>query len=189
MKKDSHRNQCQPLSMVQIGLFAAVLAVLSQISIPLPTGIPITLQTFAVALAAYTLGWKKGVASVGICRIYRRHREICGCYRGISLGISAHGAVMWNCGGILDKENWQVARCYLCAAEHCRISGLSCCRVGAVCVGVGVVDAASFFAGVCAVSGKGCVFVDCCFWVGDDGTPGSGWAEIVRYCPNVGWSK
>ncbi len=66
MKKDSHRNQCQPLSMVQIGLFAAVLAVLSQISIPLPTGIPITLQTFAVALAAYTLGWKKGVASVGI---------------------------------------------------------------------------------------------------------------------------
>ena len=36
--------------MVVAGVFAALLAVLSQISIPLPTGIPVTLQTFAVAL-------------------------------------------------------------------------------------------------------------------------------------------
>ncbi len=54
------------VSMVQIALFAAVLAVLSQLSIPLPTGIPVTLQTFAVALTAYTLGWKKGICSVAI---------------------------------------------------------------------------------------------------------------------------
>lgn len=54
------------VSMVQIALFAAVLAVLSQLSIPLPSGVPITLQTFAVALTAYTLGWKRGTISVAV---------------------------------------------------------------------------------------------------------------------------
>lgn len=58
------KNHKKIVSMVQIGLFAAVLTVLSQISIPLPSGIPITLQTFAVALSAYTLGWKRGTLSV-----------------------------------------------------------------------------------------------------------------------------
>ena len=37
-------------TIVMIGMFAAVLAVLSQISIPMPSGVPVTLQTFAVAL-------------------------------------------------------------------------------------------------------------------------------------------
>ena len=41
---------------VLTGVFAALLAVLSQIAIPLPTGVPITLQTFAVALCGYVLG-------------------------------------------------------------------------------------------------------------------------------------
>ncbi len=54
------------LAIVQIGLFAAVLAVLSQISIPLPSGVPVTLQTFAVALSSYTLGWKRGTISVAV---------------------------------------------------------------------------------------------------------------------------
>lgn len=52
------------LDLAQIGLFAAVLVVLSQRSIPLPGGVPVTLQTFAVALTAYVLKWKKGVLSV-----------------------------------------------------------------------------------------------------------------------------
>lgn len=47
-------------NMIMTGMFAAVLAVLSQLSIPMPTGVPITLQTFAVALTAYVLGWKLG---------------------------------------------------------------------------------------------------------------------------------
>ena len=33
-------------TIVMIGMFAAVLAVLSQISIPMPSGVPVTLQTF-----------------------------------------------------------------------------------------------------------------------------------------------
>ena len=41
----------------------AIIAVLSQITIPLPTHVPVTLQTFAVALAGYFLGWKGGAVS------------------------------------------------------------------------------------------------------------------------------
>lgn len=51
-------------SMVITGMFAAVLAVLSQIAIPMPSGVPVTLQTFAVALTGCVLGWKMGTVSV-----------------------------------------------------------------------------------------------------------------------------
>lgn len=51
-------------SLVMTAMFAAVLAVLSQISIPLPGGIPITLQTFAVAFLAVILGPKYGTLAV-----------------------------------------------------------------------------------------------------------------------------
>lgn len=50
-------------SIVCVGMFAAVLAVLSQISIPMPSGVPVTLQTFAVALTGVILGWKLGMGS------------------------------------------------------------------------------------------------------------------------------
>lgn len=50
-------------SIIMIGMFAAVLAALSQISFPLPSGVPVTLQTFAVALTAYVLGWKLGTVA------------------------------------------------------------------------------------------------------------------------------
>lgn len=51
---------------VFIGVMAAVLAVLSQISIPMPTGVPVTLQTFAVALCGCVLGPVLGTAAVGV---------------------------------------------------------------------------------------------------------------------------
>ena len=47
-----------------IALCASVIAVMAQIVIPLPMGIPITLQTFAVALTAVVLGEKKGALAV-----------------------------------------------------------------------------------------------------------------------------
>lgn len=52
--------------LVYIGMFAAVLAVLSQISIPMPTGMPLTLQTFAVALTGAVLGWRLSLASTAV---------------------------------------------------------------------------------------------------------------------------
>lgn len=51
--------------MVTCALFASLIAVLSQISIPLPfTTVPLTMQVFAVALTGIVLGAKKGVISV-----------------------------------------------------------------------------------------------------------------------------
>ena len=41
-------------------MMTAVVCVLSILEIPMPTGVPITLQTFALALCGYLLGWKKG---------------------------------------------------------------------------------------------------------------------------------
>ena len=52
--------------MILTGMFTAVLTVLSQIQLPMPSGVPLTLQTFAVALTGYILGWKRGVITVGI---------------------------------------------------------------------------------------------------------------------------
>lgn len=51
-------------TMVRIALFAAVTAILSQISFMLPFGIPLTLQTFAVALCGYTLGKRDGTIAI-----------------------------------------------------------------------------------------------------------------------------
>lgn len=60
--KISFKNTTQ--AIVFTGMLAALLVVLSQISIPLPTGVPITLQTFGVALCGYLLGKKCGTLSV-----------------------------------------------------------------------------------------------------------------------------
>ena len=53
-------------TMVSVGMFAAVLGVLSVLTIPMPSGVPLTLQTFAMALCGYTLGAKRGTAAVAL---------------------------------------------------------------------------------------------------------------------------
>lgn len=50
-------------TMVVIGMFTAILSVLSILTIPMPSGVPFTLQTFAMALCGYVLGPKRGIAS------------------------------------------------------------------------------------------------------------------------------
>lgn len=46
--------------MALCGMFAALMAVVSQLSIPMPTGVPITIQFFAVALTGAVLGSRLG---------------------------------------------------------------------------------------------------------------------------------
>ena len=43
------------------GMFAALLAVISQLSIPMPSGVPITIQILGVALVGSVLGWRLGL--------------------------------------------------------------------------------------------------------------------------------
>ena len=43
-----------------IALCTAVIAIMAQISIPMPLSVPMTMQTFAITLAAVVLGSKKG---------------------------------------------------------------------------------------------------------------------------------
>lgn len=65
-KTKENSNHVKIRDMVFIAVFTAIIAALSQVSIPMPNMVPITLQTFAVSLAGYFLGAKKGVASVGV---------------------------------------------------------------------------------------------------------------------------
>lgn len=53
-------------TLTMCAIFTAVTVVLSQIAIPMPSGVPITLQTLAIALCGYTLGARRGAAAVGI---------------------------------------------------------------------------------------------------------------------------
>lgn len=55
--------QISTKTIVTVGMFAAVISVLSILTIPMPSGVPVTLQTFAIALGGYVLGAKRGVAA------------------------------------------------------------------------------------------------------------------------------
>lgn len=50
--------------LCMIGLWAAIIAVMAQISIPMPLGVPMTMQTFAITMVGVVLGSKKaGIAT------------------------------------------------------------------------------------------------------------------------------
>ena len=48
----------------RIAIMTAITAVMAQISIPMPLGVPMTMQTFAITLAGIVLGSKKGGMSI-----------------------------------------------------------------------------------------------------------------------------
>ena len=49
------------------GMFAALMAVISQLSIPMPNGVPITIQVFGIALIGITLGWSSNLSADWRC--------------------------------------------------------------------------------------------------------------------------
>ena len=63
MKKSNHL-KISIYDMCSIAIFTAVISILAQISIPMPTGVPLTLQTFAVTLTAIVLGAKKSAGAL-----------------------------------------------------------------------------------------------------------------------------
>ncbi|MDR2780307.1 MAG: biotin transporter BioY [Synergistaceae bacterium] len=57
MKKLNTRDICMT------GIFTASMAVMAQISVPMPLGVPMTMQTFAISLAGVILGARGGFFS------------------------------------------------------------------------------------------------------------------------------
>ncbi|MEO9257477.1 MAG: biotin transporter BioY [Crocinitomicaceae bacterium] len=61
MAQDQSREKLR--MMIVTALFAAIIAVLAQVAIPMPLGVPITGQTLAIGLAATILGMRHGTMS------------------------------------------------------------------------------------------------------------------------------
>lgn len=61
---DLTANKLQTKDIAYIGIFTALLAICSWISFPLPSGIPVTLQTFGLFLAVAVLGGRRGTLAV-----------------------------------------------------------------------------------------------------------------------------
>lgn len=64
MNTTSQKSLFSTKDIVLIGMFTACMAAISQISIPMPTGVPITIQVFGIALIGSVLGWKHGLCTV-----------------------------------------------------------------------------------------------------------------------------
>ena len=60
----AHKPAFSSRDLVLGGMFAAVMAVISQLSIPMPTGVPITIQLFGVTLIGVVLGWRLGLLAM-----------------------------------------------------------------------------------------------------------------------------
>lgn len=57
---EKKKNSFTARDLCYIAVFAAIIAILAQLSIPMPAGVPMTLQTFAVPLAGVVLGKRDG---------------------------------------------------------------------------------------------------------------------------------
>jgi biotin transport system substrate-specific component len=135
--------------IVMTGMMAAVMAVMSQIQFPLPSGVPVTMQTFAMALAGYVLGWQYGLASTAVYILLGAVGVpvFAGFSGGISFATSAAGGYIWGflpmvalCGLGYQKKQypWLVVLSLL---------GLACCHIlgvlqFSVVTGMGLLQAA-----------------------------------------------
>lgn len=53
-------------SMAFVAVSAAIIGVLAQVTVPMPSGVPITLQTLGVALVGFVLGVRRGAVACGL---------------------------------------------------------------------------------------------------------------------------
>ena len=63
-KQTTTRSGFSIQDICSVAIMAALTAVMAQISIPMPMGVPMTMQTFAVTLAGVILGSKRGAVSM-----------------------------------------------------------------------------------------------------------------------------
>lgn len=117
-------------SLVLMGVSAAVLTVISQISIPMPTGIPITIQLFGIALVGTILGWKRGAIATLVyillgCAglpVFSNFRGGLQCLTGMTGGYILAWPVMAALSGIRVKHSSQMV--VLLASIALSVTGL-----------------------------------------------------------------
>lgn len=133
----SEKKQTRAFSVrdiVYIGVFAAITSVCALISIQTPWGVPFTLHTFAVALAAYCLGkWKGTLATfiwvlIGLVGVP--------VYSGFTAGpaklFGATGGYIWSfilmtflCGmGVSKKKKWLTLLFSILGLLVCYVCGM-----------------------------------------------------------------
>ena len=125
------KKQLSTKSIILVGMFAAVLAVMSQVAIPMPSGVPMTLQTFAVALAGAVLGWKLGALSALVYLLLGAAGVPV--FSGMSGGL---GVLLGKTGGFIFGFVFMALLCGLGAAQKnkgirgiCGLAGLAVCHV------------------------------------------------------------
>ena len=107
--------------IAKIAICVCIIAVLSQISIPFPSGVPLSVQPFAVAFCAWFLGLKNGMIA---CLCYLA-AGACGVpvFAGFNAGI---GAILGPTGGFLWGFILLVAGCGIAnIIERRKIAALS----------------------------------------------------------------
>lgn len=135
--KASEKKQTSAFSVkdiVYIGVFAAIISVCALISIQTPWGVPFTLHTFAIALAAYCLGkWKGTLATfiwvlIGLIGVP--------VYSGFTAGFAklfgATGGYIWSfilmtflCGvGLNKKKKWLTVLFSILGLLVCYVCGM-----------------------------------------------------------------
>lgn len=127
------KDQSTIKSLILTAMFTAVLAVLSIIQIPMPSGVPITLQTFAVALSGYVLGWKMGA---GAAALYMLIGAIgvpiyAGMVSGMGIVLGPTGGFLWGfillagfCGmGMMQGNRILQGICGLAGLVICHLLG------------------------------------------------------------------
>ena len=112
------------LSVVRIALFAAIISVTALVSVPFP--VPLTLQTLGIFTALFTLGGKRGAASVFL-------------YVAIgAVGLPVFSGFMGGIGRLFDLTGGFIFGFLLAAVLYIPLSrfsknALGCLIVGGVC--------------------------------------------------------
>ena len=136
--------------MTEAALMAALLAILSQIQIPLPSGVPVTLQTFGVALMGAVLGRRTGTLSILVylmmglvgLPVFAGFGGGAGVLAGPTGGFLIGFVPMAFCCGVGTERPGRIARMAL------SMVGLLCCHLCAVLyfmplMGVGLLQSAA----------------------------------------------
>lgn len=125
------KTQSSIQKVVMTGMLAAVMAVMSQIQFPLPSGVPVTMQTFAMALAGYILGWRYGLASTVVYILLGAVGVpvFAGFSGGLGFTVSSAGGYIWGflpmvalCGLGYEKRSMP-------ALIGLSVAGLACCHI------------------------------------------------------------